>query len=99
MNAERNMYETAFLLPPYLMNEVLDFEQKYDDTKKFNEESQFNEWVEYSTSYLYTPQVLRIYPDDYHQILRTLINSSALTKSTGTGKDEESSATIGEQNN
>jgi hypothetical protein len=95
------MYKTAFLLPVYLMNEVIDFEHKFDEIKKFNEESQFNDWVEYSPNYLYTPQVLRIYPDDYHNILRTLINSSALMKSTNTGKEDESvsAATAEEQNN
>jgi hypothetical protein len=93
------MYKTALLLPPYLANEVIDMEQKYDETRKYNEESQFNDFIEYSQHFLYTPQVLRIYPDDYHQVLRTLINSSALMKSSATSRDQETSmATTEEQN-
>ena len=101
LSAEAEMYKTAFLLPVYLVNEVVDLDQKFDDKKKFNEESQFNEFIEYSPNFLYTPQVLRIYPDDMHQILRTAINSSALLKSTTTGKEDDgtSAITSEEQNN
>jgi hypothetical protein len=98
---EIEMYKTAMLLPPYLINEVIDLEQKYDITKESQEDNQFNEMMEYNPNFLYTPQVLRVYPDDYHQVLRTMINSSALIKSSTAGKDDESgvSANVEEEDN
>jgi hypothetical protein len=78
--ANIQMIETAELLPDYLMMEVYDYEMSYDVDDQYNEESQFNDFIEFKPLFLYGQQVLRIYPDDYQQIIRTLINSSALLK-------------------
>jgi hypothetical protein len=79
-NNEIEMMKTAFYLPTNLMAEVMDLEQQYDVEHKFNEESEFNDFIEYRNNFLYGQQMLRINPDDYHQILRTMINFSALQK-------------------
>jgi hypothetical protein len=80
IQANEQMLETVFLLPPNLMVEVCDLEQQYDTDDTYNEESQFNDFIEYKPLFLYGQQILRVYPDDLHQLFRTHINSPALLK-------------------
>ena len=67
--------KAACLLPPNLCLEVLDIEDEVEEEKVFTDSGTNIEFIEYDDMFLYAHQVLRIYPDDYHQILKTLINS------------------------
>jgi len=73
---EMEMMRAACFLPDSLLLEVLDIEDEIEEEKVFNESGSNIEFIEYDNMFLYAHQVLRIYPDDYHQILKTLINSS-----------------------
>lgn len=44
---------------------------------EFKENSEDIEAVEHSDEFLYLPQLMRVYPDDYHIILKTIINVGA----------------------
>jgi hypothetical protein len=93
---EQEMYKSACLLPTHLMVEVLnpddeglDIEDEDGCVKDFKEESEDIEFFEYDPLFLYGQQVLRVYPDDYHILFKTLINSSAYDKSNRTGEGLE----------
>jgi hypothetical protein len=72
---ETEMMKAACLLPEPLLLEVLDLEDELEEDKVFTESGSNIEFIEYDAMFLYAHQVLRIYPDDCHQIFKTLINS------------------------
>ena len=84
------MMKAACLLPANLCLEVLDIEDEIEDEKEFKESGANIEFIEYDEMFLYAHQILRIYPDDYHQIFKTLINSSVYFNDVrSAGKDAE----------
>jgi hypothetical protein len=55
----------------------------------FRENQDNVESLEFTPEYLYLPQIMRIFPDDYHIVYKTLINMSAYETSKQGGIDEQ----------
>ena len=72
---EQEMMKAACFLPANLMMEALDVADELYETRVYYDQAPNIEYIEYDDTFLYAHQILRIYPDDYHQILKTLINS------------------------
>lgn len=70
------MMKAACYLPSNLMLEALDLADELFETRTYYDQAPNIEYIEYEESFLYVHQLLKIYPDDYHQILKTTINSS-----------------------
>lgn len=68
--------KAACYLPTNLMMEALDITDELYEDRVYYDQAPNIEYIEYEDSFLYAHQVLRIYPDDYHQILKTTINAS-----------------------
>lgn len=142
---EENVFESTWVLPFYLLDEVLDpegvYTSKEDDDKvridksniferklqigkeddlsraeikeinsdlkgiasigakplEIKENSEDIEAFEHSDEYLYYPQLLRIYPDDMHIPLKTLINIEAYDNNKqGAGSVDTGTPSIGD---
>jgi len=70
------MMKAACYLPPNLMLEALDITDELYENRVYDDQAANIEFIEYEDSFLYAQQILNIYPDDYHQLLKTTINSS-----------------------
>lgn len=80
--------KAACFLPPNLCLEVLDVSDEAYETRVYYDQASNIEFIEYDDVFLYAHQVLRIYPDDYHQILKTMINSNNyFTELSSAGKE------------
>ena len=76
------------------------FERPFEREQLFKENQENVEALEFTPEFLYLPQVLRIYPDDYHIIFKTLINIPAYESGKQGGFDEhgDSMGGAGEEN-
>jgi hypothetical protein len=103
---EIEVFRSATLLPMNLMLEILDEDEDVEEPAEeevlYKEDGEDNEFVEYDPLYLYGLQALRIFPDDYHTIMKTMLNVSSYMKVKKTGEQgvegedlEEVSATPG----
>ena len=70
------MMKAACHLPLNLMLEVLDLGDELYEDRVFYDQAPNIEFIEYDEMFLYAQQLLRLYPDDFHQVFKTLINSS-----------------------
>lgn len=82
---EFEMLKYSNFLPINLFEEVMDFENTYQENDSFEEMSQNAtiEADEFDPEFLYTTQYLRLLPDEQHIVWKTLINMP------GYGEDEE----------
>ena len=65
------------------------YELEIEREEVFKENNENIEALEYTPEFLYLPQVMRIYPDDYHIIFKTLLNLPAYETSKQGGIDEQ----------
>lgn len=108
---QESIYRSAAMLPLNLLDEVVDiegfYENEYEQPNKYlweeGEVPTFSkddiaEESEYYEENTYFPQYLRILPDDYHTIMKTIVNlevyeedkhSASLEDSMDIGIDEE----------
>ncbi len=85
---EAEMMKAATLLPTNLMLEALDVADELYENRAYYDQATNIEYIEYEDTFLYAHQILRIYPDDYHQLLKTGINSSVyFNEITSAGKE------------
>jgi hypothetical protein len=70
-------------------------EVPFERERLFKENQENVEALEFTPEYLYLPQILRIYPDDYHIIFKTLINIPAYESSKQGGIDEQGDSLAG----
>ncbi len=72
------------------------YESDGEQEEIFKENSENIVQLEYTEEFLYLPQLLRIYPDDYHVIYKTLLNMEAYEDTKlGTAADNEPTMTAG----
>ena len=74
------------------------FDVPYEREELFKENIDNVESIEFTPEFLYLPQVMRIYPDDYHIIFKTLLNLSAYETSKQGGIDEQGDSLMGSAN-
>jgi hypothetical protein len=87
INNEYEMLKSSAFLPLGLMYEIFDPEDVMYDTEDLDgdpvpirPESEDNAPIEYTDLLLYGDQALKIFPDDYHIIFKTMLNSNVYEK-------------------
>jgi hypothetical protein len=71
------------------------YEKPVEIEHHFIENSENVEALEYTPEFLHLPQVMRIYPDDYHIVYKTLLNMPAYETSKTSGIDEQGDSLVG----